>query len=843
LGSRSIIVTIARFRLAGIPFTIRNQDMKLLQLKIAAIGLLMLIAARGYSQQSIKISGTLTDSLTHEPVQFATVALLNPQTKAPVIGIQTDSVGHFVLENVPVGRFTLRITYVGYNNIVKENILINSVTGDLNFGSITMATSKNSLLREVAITAKKEALQNVDGKKVFSVNQSLISKGGNAADLLRNVPTLQIDGNGNVSLRGSTNVKVLVDGKPSIIANGDITRILQSIPANAIESIEVIPNPPANYDANGEGIINIILKKNSRPGLNASADIGAGTRDNYNADASLSYQNGKINLYGNYSLKNGNTLLTGVQSYTFLKPADSVVYTHETFPSVTRNKIQFLKAGIDYKLTPLSTLGISASLNSRYTHKTEFLTFTHDNADNALIDSFNRFNRENNNNNSYEVDLDYNQHFKKPKEELALNFSFAYGSFRDYQQYATRYNPVNGVQSSKIDTPLISDIRHKATNYNVQADYVLPVGTSGQFSAGYRSQITLGNNDQYAYHILSTGVTPFYTFTDLFSSNNQVNAVYLNYKDEVGNFSYQLGVRGEDSRLNATLMSYNENNTLFASPVRVPVKGIYPSVLLTEKLKNNSQVQFTFTNRILKPTVRQFNSTVDFSDPTNYNAGNPALRPESITNLELDYNKTWQSTSFTLGIYNSTINNVIKAVQFDPVNDETTTTFANLKRSVTTGLELIGHIGVIKGWDLTANANVFDRDNAAAPQYGITANNGISWNGNITSNVTPIQRLSFQVHADYQAPEMLLQDRRGAVFGMDGAAKFDFAGNRASLSLNANDIFNSRKRSFLRSSNDLVVYLALHTISSRATFTFTYRFGGGSGASKRKEEKRIEDAS
>ncbi|HEX3386452.1 MAG TPA: TonB-dependent receptor, partial [Mucilaginibacter sp.] len=636
---------------------------------------------------------------------------------------------------------------------------------------------------------------------------------------------------------------VLVDGKPSIIANGDITRILQSIPANAIESIEVIPNPPASYDANGEGIINIILKKNSRPGFNASADIGAGTRDNYNADASLSYQSGKVNLYGNYSLKNGNTLLTGMQGYTFLKPTDSVVYTHETFPSVTRNKIQFLKAGMDYKLTPLSTLGISASLNSTYTHKSEFLTFTHANADNELIDYFNRFNTGNNNNNSYEVDLDYNQHFKKPKEELALNFSFAYGSFRDYQQYATRYNSVNGVQSAKVDTPLISDIRHKATNYNIQADYVLPLGISGQFSAGYRSQITLGNNDQYAFHILSTGVTPFYTFTDLFSSNNQVNAVYLNYKDEVGNFSYQLGVRGEDSRLNATLMSYDENNTLIAFPVRVPVKGLYPSVLLTEKLKNNSQLQFTFTNRILKPAVRQFNSTVDFSDPTNYNAGNPALRPESITNLELDCDKTWQNSSLTLGIYNNTINNMIKAVQFAPVNDETTTISENLKRSVTTGLELIGHVGIIKGWDLTANANIFDRDNGAAPQYGITANNGISWNANITSNITPIQRLSFQFRADYQAPEMILQDRRGAVYGMDGAAKYDFAGNRASLSLNANDIFNTRKRSFLRSSDDLLVYLELHSISSRATLTFSWRFGAGSGASKHKEVKRIEDAS
>jgi len=818
--------------------------MKLLQLIIATIGLLMLIAVRGYGQQSVKISGTVIDSLTHEPISFATVGLLNQQTKAPVKGTQTDSVGHFVLENVSSGTFSLRISYVGYNNISKENILINPATGDLNLATLQISASKNSLLKEVDVTTKKEALQNVDGKKVFSVNQSLVSKGGNAADLLQNVPTLQIDVYGNVSLRGSTNVKVLIDGKPSIIANGDITQLLQSIPASTIESIEVIPNPPANYDANGEGIINIILKKNSRPGLNGSVDIAGGTNDNYNADASLSYQGGKINVYGNYSLKNGNTLTTGMQSYTFLKPADSVVHTTETFPYVTRNKIQFLKAGVDYLLTPESTLSLSGSFNSRNRHENQFLSFTDYSAAEALIESFNRFNTVSNNGNSYELDLDYDLHFKKPKEELALNFSYAYGSFNDYQQYTTRYNPVNGVQSANIDTPLTSDTRHRATNYNIQADYILPVGKSGQFSAGYRSQITLGNNDQYAYNVLNTGETPLYTFTDLFSSNNLVNAVYLNYKDQIGNFSYQAGVRAEDSHLDATFMSYNANNMLFAAPVRIPVKGVYPSVLLTEKLENNSQLQFTFTNRVSKPSVRQFNSTTDFSDPTNYNKGNPDLQPENVTDLELDYTKTWQNISFTSGIYNNTIHNAIGYIQDPPVNDETTTTPENLKYSITTGLELIGHFDLMKGWDLTANGNIFNRDNSAAPQYGITASNGISWNANITSNVTPVQRLSFQIRADYKASDLYLQDKDLAAFGMDAAAKYGFAGDRASLSFNANDIFNSRKQAIVRSSDDLLIDLEVRRISSRATFTFSYRFGAGSGASKHaKQEKRIIDAS
>ncbi|HEY0432586.1 MAG TPA: outer membrane beta-barrel protein, partial [Chitinophagaceae bacterium] len=508
----------------------------------------MLIAVKAYSQQSIQISGTLDDSLTHGPIRFATVALINQPTNGTVKRTQTDSSGHFVLENVPGGVFALRMTYVGYNDIFKENILINPTTGNVNFGTLTMTTSKGGILKEVAITAKKQVLQIADGKKVFSVNQSLVSKGGNAADLLRNVPTLQVNVDGNVSLRGSTHVKVLIDGKPSIIGNGDVTQLLQSIPASAIESIEVIPNPPANYDADGEGIINIILKKNSRPGLNGTAAIGVGTGDNHNADASLSYQSGKVNLYGNYSLKDGNTYLTGTQSVTFLQPTDSVVHSNESFPAVTRNTIQFIKAGIDCSLTQRSTLGLSASFNSRRSHENQLISFADYSAADAPLESFDRSITIDNDGSSYELDLDYNRHFKRPKEELALNFAYAYGSFRDYEQYATGYNPINGVPSSHIDTLLISDTRHNSINYNIQADYVLPVGKSGQFSAGYRTQITLGNNDQYAYSVLnSVGQAPLYPFTDYFHSNNQVNAAYLNFKGQNGNLSYQAGIRGEDS--------------------------------------------------------------------------------------------------------------------------------------------------------------------------------------------------------------------------------------------------------------------------------------------------------
>jgi len=254
-------------------------------------------------------------------------------------------------------------------------------------------------------------------------------------------------------------------------------------------------------------------------------------------------------------------------------------------------------------------------------------------------------------------------------------------------------------------------------------------------------------------------------------------------------------------------------------------------------------LQFTFTRRLSKPSVRQLNSTIDFSDPSNYNKGNPELRPANVTNLELDFSKTWHNVSATFGIYNNTINNAIQIIETAPVKNETSTIPENLNNTVTTGLELIGHFDLLKRWGLTANANIFNRDNAAAPEFGIASSHGISWNANITMNVTPMKKLSLQIHADYSAPNLYLQSQNRAEFGMDAAAKFDFAGNKASLSLNATDIFNSRSRAFLSGSNEVLLNFRRHQ-SSRAMIIFSYRFGSDPGASKHpKQEKRIEDAS
>ena len=215
----------------------------------------------------------------------------------------------------------------------------------------------------------------------------------------------------------------------------------------------------------------------------------------------------------------------------------------------------------------------------------------------------------------------------------------------------------------------------------------------------------------------------------------------------------------------------------------------------------------------------------------------------------MEYNKIWQNISLTSGLYYNRLNNVIKHIESDPVDDVITTTAQNLKYSTTTGLELIGHFTLVKAWDFTANANIFEWQNGAAPQYGINANKGLSWNANITNNIAVLKNLSLQIRTDYRAAETIIQDRNRPSFGVDAAAKYDFPGKKASVSLNGIDVFNTRKWAFLRSSDDLLLNFERRSVSSRATLSFTYHFGKNNGAPKspkKKEEKvdkRVDDAS
>ncbi|RZL44443.1 MAG: TonB-dependent receptor, partial [Pedobacter sp.] len=376
-----------------------------------------------------------------------------------------------------------------------------------------------------------------------------------------------------------------------------------SIPASSIESVELITNPSAKYDAEGQsGIINIVLKKNTKLGFNGSVALTAGNRDNYNGNTNLSFQNSKVNLYGNYSYRYGNRLGGGFQDITYKTPTSSTYFANQSTVSNSLDKGHNAKAGLDYYIAPKSVLSLSGGFNSRENERNETLNIQQLGASLNPVLLSNRKNFNDGYGNSYDLNVDYSQKFKKPKEELTFNFGYSSGNNNNDQTYNTNTTNRNG---TPIDETLsLQRVFNTGnnSNYNIQADYALPVGKSGKVEAGYRSQIRLGENNQYADSIPTN--TSIYVqnnkLINNFDSKDQVHALYLNYQNQIKDFGYQIGLRAEDARLDTELEGYT-GNVLTNSNGNIHYKRIYPSVFLTQKLKGDQQVQASYTRRVNRP--------------------------------------------------------------------------------------------------------------------------------------------------------------------------------------------------------------------------------------------------
>jgi outer membrane receptor protein involved in Fe transport len=776
-----------------------------------------------------KITGKIVDAQTNEGIPYASAVLLDRKTKAVVKIVQSDVDGAFLLGSLPKGVFTFKASYVGFQTMVRDSVAITDAVGEVNFGDIKMKTAQGNILSEVTVTAPKPTMQMGIDKKVFSVDQSLVSEGGSASDLLQNVPSVQTDMDGNVSLRGSSGVRVLIDGKPSLIAGGNIAQILQSIPASSIESVELITNPSAKYDAEGQsGIINIILKRNKKLGFNGSAALTAGNRDNYNANTSLSFQNKRINLYGNYSYRYGNRIGGGYNNISYLNPSpNALAFAGQINDSKDLNKGHNLKAGIDYYLTEKSVVSFSSGLNFRTGDENEFLNIDQLYANNNPFLLSSRNNNELQKGSNYDLNLDFSQKFKRAKEELTANFGYSEGTNDNYQIYNTRTYNIQGTPANQLAIQR-TDRDGFNRNYNIQLDYTRPLGDFGKVEAGYRSQIRMSESATFADELSAiTGNYDFnYALSNDFNSKDQVHAVYVNYQNQIKNFGYQIGLRAEDATLNTMMGAYNINSNLSFTPGKVAYTRIYPSIFLTQKLNNEQQLQLSYSRRVNRPRGWDTNPFLDVSDPLNYRQGNPNLQPEDVNAFELSYSKYWKKFSLISSAYMRQTNDVIQRIRTEPdLNGITITTPQNLTRNISSGLELIGRFDLFKSWNFTANANLYQSKIVGVPSLGIVENSGFSWNANVTNNFTLPLGITLQVKGDYRAAEVMAQGKRKAMYGMDAGAKYDFPNKKSSLSLNIRDVFASRRWEMTTNGLTSIVDFSRQMQGTMANLTYAYRFG------------------
>ncbi|MFC6103805.1 TonB-dependent receptor [Olivibacter domesticus] len=776
-------------------------------------------------QDLANISGAVVDSLSNEPIDFASVTLLNQQNNKVVKGGQTDEQGRFSFGDISPGTYTLKASFVGYNGYEQRAIKINSGQ-TLAVGNIKLSSSSSTLLKEVVIEGTPPAMQMGIDRKIFNPEQSIVSAGGNASELLANVPSLSVDMDGNVGLRGSTNVKILIDGKQSALAGSNINTLLESLPANSIQRIEVMTNPSAKYDPEGQGgIVNIILKKNIRTGFNGMARVGGGSYNNYNGGIDLNYRDTKFNYFGGYDFRKRNNPGSGFNDNRYND--GSRVYN--TSDNGRKGNSHTVRLGADFFATEKTTLGLSANMNLRDNIRREDLFYTYYDPTGAIIGTSPRYTNQNEDDTGYEFNFDFKREFEREGEELTANVSYGRSKedgIQTFEQTATDPSIV-------IDPNRINDTYEDGKNVNIQVDYVLPFSKEQKLETGYRTTLRYSDEQQLSNTLSSSSglYEPDYNLTNDFNLDDVVHALYANYQNKLSDkFGYQVGLRAEQAYLNTEYVSYDPS----LAPENRSTKGrldyfrVYPSIYLTQELSEGSSLQLSYTRRVNRPRGWQVNPFLDISDPVNYRQGNPNLKPEDIHSLELAYSKRFGKVNLTSSVYHRITNDVVEMIVDSAAagTNVTYSTFRNISQNRATGVELISQFTLNKNFDFMANFNGNYQSFSGSEEYGVDANSGFNWDANLTANGRIAKGLTAQLRGNYMAPRVMAQGTSTSMFFADAGLKLSVLEDKGSIMFNVQNIFNKARFGGTRSTAQFNSEFQRNFMKGpRAMLTLSYRFG------------------
>lgn len=787
------------------------------------IGLLlmaMFFSLSSYAQTSIK--GILIGSDDQEPLMFASVSIYNAENNTYLSGTQTDFDGLFTFSGLQEGTYTIRTSYVGFDEFAIENIMADGVS-DVDLGTISLK-AKGEVLSEVVVQGTRPAMEMRIDRKIFNVGQSTIALGGTATDLLGNIPSLQVDMDGSVSLRGSSAVTILIDGKESSMAGNDITSLLQSLPANSIERVEIITNPSAKYDAEGQsGIINIVLKKDVKYGLNGSVNASVGSYGNTGGGVDLSFRSSRFTYSGSINYNNRKMFGGGWNETEFFNSG----FRLRTESDNNRMRQRFGGGlGVDYRITDRTSIGVSGRMNMRTNSNGEDIFYAYLNNPEATDNSYRRSDNDGDGN-GYDLNFNFRHEFAGNGGELNATARRGAYSGKDDNEFLQTYTLSNAMIENRFNKNTNS-----GNSLNIKIDYELPISTNSKFGAGLSSYNRRNADTQFSEYMdedMSKLVD--YNISNNFDLASAVHAAYSNFENQITpSFGFQIGLRAEQSTLDTKYMALNPDLSEAdrTSKAGLNYLRVYPSVFLTQKMGEEDQIQASYTRRVHRPRGWQVNPFINVSDPMNTRQGNPNLMPEDIHSFELSYGKFWEKATLTSSIYYRRINDVIQSVitTVEGTSGVTFSQFQNISRNEASGLELISQLDFTKNLDMTLNANFFYRNFHGSEEYNIKPTSGFNWNTNVTTNYKIIPNLAAQVRFEYRAPMVQAQGKSTEAYIVDTGLKWDVLDRKGTVSMNVRDLFNQRKWGGYTLTSDF--YREQEHRWSRRMFmlSLSYRIGG-----------------
>jgi outer membrane receptor protein involved in Fe transport len=814
--------------------------------------------------------GKIVDAKTGKAIEYASIELYQNkfdtatrQRKETLItGMLTKANGDFSLENVPaMSQSKIKVTAIGYKDFEKTasfNIrnagsdIMNAL--DVDLGNFKMEVDEN-VLSAVTVSASRAALTLAADKKIFNVDKNLVSAGGTAEDVMKNVPSVQVDLDGNVTLRNNTPT-IFVDNRPTTLS-------LDQIPADAIESIEIITNPSAKYDASGgqAGILNIVLKKNRKAGYNGSVRTNIDSRARVGINGDINIRTEKINMFLNGNFNQRKSISTGETERTTLIGTPNT-YLLQNDRSVSFGSMRGIRAGFDYFWNNRNSVTLSGNMFRGAFEPESNSDINIDSLYPVKISSFS--NRSSSSENEFRNkggQIGYKHLFPKAGREWTADINYNSGRNNNSNLISTNYYTV------PQNTLISSNIQRQHTigkNQNVvfQSDFVNPITDKSKMELGVRFQVRDINSDQRFYFVdpVSGAETFIQSLSTRYTSRDRVYAAYGTYSNQLKNFNYQLGLRVESSDYNGNLPDKSQEFN-----IEFPV-SLFPSLGITAKLKKNQDLQFNYSRRINRPGFFQLFPFTDYSDSLNVRRGNPNLKPEFTNSAELSYSKTFENRdNLLISYYYKRTENLITSYQQQEVNpynskDVLVNTYINANSSYVTGLELTSKNKITKWWDLTSNFNLFtSKININDPAVPET-DQFISWFAKINNSIRLPKNFTFQISGEYQSKTVLPPGGSGGGFGgfgggggrgggggggmhfggpqstaqgfnypnyyVDMALRFEFMKEkRASISVNWNDIFRTR-RNFVYSESQYFTQESFRRRDPQVVrVNFSWRFG------------------
>lgn len=769
------------------------------------------------------LRGRVIDSAGNLPLAGATIQLLKTGRKTPVAGTISGADGRFRLETGN-GEYEVLWEYAGYQPRRSATFRLNDANPEKDLGDIRL-TPAVAVLQEVVVQAEKSSMQLALDRKIFNVGKDLANAGGSASDILMNIPSVSVDPEGSVKLRGSDNVRILIDGKPSGLVSIKGGSGLNNLQAAMVERVEIITNPSARYEAEGNaGIINIILKKDRRQGFNGSFEVIGGQPVNYGLAANLNYRKDKINFFLNYGVAYRIQPTRGRMTQE-LYGKDTLRIMKQQDEAELLGFNNNIRAGLDYFFTEKSVLTLAYLYRRSQGNRRRSFVY-----DDYLFDLNNLQSRqgrtqdEDETEPNTEITVNYKRSFAQKGHELTAEVKYL-DYWENSDQTFEQWPQISGGRPVTTSTRTIQRSLNDEweKQYLLQLDYVKPIGSEGKFETGLRTSFRNMVNDYVVSERNAAGsYVPLPGLDNIFEYDENIHAAYAILGNRNGKLSYQSGLRAEWTDVTTILRETGQRNPRSYG-------NLFPSAHLTYNLPNDHGIQLSYSRRVRRPVYNDLSPYATFSDARNFNGGNPDLDPEFSDVFEIGHLKSFPKGAFSASVYFRNTTEKIERIRQVDKQGNAFTQPQNLLGEKAYGIEATGSATPRKWWKLDANINFFHARVDGSNILSAYKRETFSWFARQTSRFSLKHDLDIQLRMNYEARQRLVQGSRKGYFFTDLSFSKDILAQRGTLTLNVMDVFNSRKIFYIIEGPGFHTDALMGFRPRQVNMTFTYRIRQAKG--------------